>query len=67
MAKIDGVQEVRLADLVPYERNAKQHSAEQVQKIADSIKEFGFLSPVLIDRETSSRDTAALWRRKASG
>ena len=50
MAKIDGVQEVRLADLVPYERNAKQHSAEQVQKIADSIKEFGFLSPVLIDR-----------------
>lgn len=50
MAKIDGVQEVRLADLVPYERNAKQHSAEQVQKIADSIKEFGFLSPILIDR-----------------
>lgn len=50
MAKIDGVQEVRLADLVPYERNAKQHSAEQVQKIADSIQEFGFLSPILIDR-----------------
>lgn len=50
MAKIDGVQEVRLANLVPYERNAKQHSAEQVQKIADSINEFGFLSPILIDR-----------------
>lgn len=50
MAKIDGVQEVRLEDLTPYERNAKKHSAEQVQKIADSIKEFGFLSPILIDR-----------------
>lgn len=51
MAKIVEVQEVAVAVLKPYERNAKIHSGEQVQKIADSIKEFGFLSPCLIDRE----------------
>lgn len=51
MAKIAGVQEVSRADLKPYERNAKKHSAEQVEKIARSIKEFGFLSPCLIDRD----------------
>lgn len=51
MAKIAGVQEVSRADLRPYERNAKKHSAEQVDKIARSIKEFGFLSPCLIDRD----------------
>lgn len=51
MAKIVEVQEVAVAVLKPYERNAKIHSGEQVQKIAESIKEFGFLSPCLIDRE----------------
>lgn len=51
MAKIAEVQEVAVAVLKPYERNAKIHSGEQVQKIAESIKEFGFLSPCLIDRE----------------
>lgn len=51
MAKIDKVQEVRLADLKPYEKNAKVHGSEQVDKIAASIKEFGFLSPLLIDKD----------------
>ena len=35
--------------LKPYERNARTHSAEQIEKIANSIKEFGFINPVLID------------------
>ena len=51
MAKIAEVQEVPRSSLVPYERNAKIHSPEQVQKIADSIEEFGFVSPCLIDRD----------------
>ncbi len=49
MAKIADVQEVSLKKLRPYERNAKRHDAEQVEKIAASIKEFGFISPCLID------------------
>lgn len=51
MAKIAEVQEVARSVLVPYARNAKIHSEEQVRKIADSIREFGFVSPCLIDRE----------------
>lgn len=38
-----------LAKLIPYARNARTHSPEQVQNIADSIARFGFLNPVLID------------------
>ena len=51
MAKIDRVQEVSLELLKPYENNAKIHSETQVKQIADSISEFGFLSPCLIDHD----------------
>lgn len=51
MAKIAEVQEVSLSLLRPYERNAKKHGPEQIEKLKDSIHEFGFLTPCLIDRE----------------
>ena len=35
--------------LVPYSRNARTHSAEQVAQIAASIVEFGFTNPILVD------------------
>lgn len=38
-----------VADLIPYARNSRTHSDVQVNKIAASIKEFGFLNPVIID------------------
>ncbi len=41
--------QVRVDDLIPYARNAKTHPAEQVVQIAASIREFGFLAPVVID------------------
>lgn len=50
MAKIADVQEVSLNVLVPYERNAKKHGEEQLEKLKASILEFGFLTPCLIDR-----------------
>lgn len=37
--------------LIPYERNARTHSPEQVQQIAASIVEFGFTNPILVDGE----------------
>lgn len=40
-----------IADLIPYARNSRTHSDEQVGQIAGSIKEFGFTNPVLIDEE----------------
>lgn len=38
------------SELIPYSRNAKRHPAEQVKKIANSIKEFGFRQPIVIDK-----------------
>ena len=38
-----------VSDLIPYARNARTHSDEQVDKIAESIREFGFLNPVITD------------------
>jgi len=35
--------------LIPYARNSRTHSDDQVTKIAASIKEFGFLNPVIVD------------------
>ena len=42
---------VEINKLKPYKNNARTHSEEQVEKIANSIKEFGFINPVLIDSE----------------
>ena len=39
----------RVDELIPYARNARTHSAEQVARIAGSIREFGFTNPVLLD------------------
>lgn len=40
-------------DLIPYIRNARTHSESQVAQIAASIKEFGFLSPILIAEDNT--------------
>lgn len=37
--------------LVPYARNSRTHSPTQIDKVAASIREFGFLNPVIIDGE----------------
>ena len=38
-----------LERLIPYEKNAREHSTEQIAQIAASIVEFGFLNPILVD------------------
>ncbi len=40
---------VKTDSLIPYARNSRTHSEQQISKIAASIKEFGFLNPVIID------------------
>lgn len=42
-----------IKELKPYKKNAKKHSKEQVEQIANSIKEFGFTQPVIIDKNNS--------------
>ncbi len=39
--------------LIPYARNARTHSPEQIAQIAASIKEFGFLAPVVVSEDNT--------------
>lgn len=43
------LQHIPIDQLIPYERNNKIHDAEQIKKIAKSIKELWFRAPILID------------------
>ena len=45
------MQLVPLEKLVPYVNNARTHSAEQITKLRSSLREFGFINPVIIDRD----------------
>jgi DNA modification methylase len=47
----DKVERRAVASLVPYARNARTHSPDQVDQIAASIREFGWTIPVLVDEE----------------
>ena len=42
---------VAIGDLIPYPNNARVHSDAQIAKLAGTIREFGFTSPVLIDEQ----------------
>jgi len=43
------IENLNVGDLVPFARNSRTHSEEQVVQIVASIREFGFTNPVLID------------------
>jgi DNA modification methylase len=43
------IQDVAVNKLIPYAKNSRTHSPEQVGQIAASIKEFGFRNPILVD------------------
>jgi DNA modification methylase len=49
----DKVERWKIEKLVPYARNARTHSDEQVGQIAASIKEWGWTTPVLVDEQGS--------------
>ncbi|MCD7805603.1 MAG: site-specific DNA-methyltransferase [Oscillospiraceae bacterium] len=45
------MQLVSVDKLVPYANNARTHSPEQINKLRSSLREFGFINPVIIDRD----------------
>ena len=45
------MQLVSIEKLVPYVNNARTHNAEQIMKLRSSLREFGFINPVIIDKE----------------
>ena len=40
----------QLAEITPYEKNAKKHSRQQINNVTESIKQYGFVQPIVIDR-----------------
>lgn len=42
-----------IEELIPYARNARTHSPEQITQIAASIREFGFLAPIVISEDNT--------------
>lgn len=44
------VKQIPIGEIVPYERNAKKHPEEQVTQIANSLKEFGWQQPIVVDQ-----------------
>ena len=47
------MQLIPVTKLVPYVNNARTHSPEQITKLRSSLREFGFINPVIIDRDYS--------------
>ncbi len=43
------IQNIKLSDIRAYKNNPKLHNRAQVAKIRESIREFGFINPVLLD------------------
>ena len=50
---VKGLPTVRIDELRPYENNAKIHGEEQIKQLRRSLREFGFVSPVLIDEDNN--------------
>ena len=42
---------VDITKLIPYVNNARTHSKEQITKLRSSLREFGFVSPMVIDKD----------------
>lgn len=40
----------KLSEITPYAKNAKKHDKKQIANVAESIKQYGFVQPVVIDR-----------------
>jgi len=47
----DKVERRNIKTIIPYARNSRTHSDEQVAQIAASIKEWGFTNPILVDED----------------
>lgn len=45
------IKNLPLTDLVPYDKNAKKHDNRQINNVAESIKQYGFVQPIVIDRD----------------
>ncbi len=45
------IEQMKVKDLKPYEKNAKKHDKTQIANVAESIKRFGFAQPLVVDKD----------------
>lgn len=46
------VENRKLDELIPYEKNAKKHDKTQISNVAESIRQYGFVQPIVVDRNS---------------
>lgn len=47
------IKNMKLGDLIPYMRNAKKHDKKQIDNVSRSIKEFGIVQPIVVDKDNN--------------
>lgn len=45
------IENIKISKLKPYEKNAKKHDETQINNVAESIKQFGMVQPIVIDKD----------------
>lgn len=41
----------QVSEIIPYTKNAKKHDKRQISNVAESIRQYGFVQPIVIDRD----------------
>lgn len=41
----------QISEIIPYTKNAKKHDKRQISNVAESIRQYGFVQPIVIDRD----------------
>lgn len=47
------IKQVKLGDITPYKNNAKKHDKTQIANVAESIKQFGFVQPIVLSADNT--------------
>ena len=45
------VENRKIDELIPYEKNAKKHNKTQINNVAESIRQYGFVQPIVVDKD----------------
>lgn len=47
------IENMKIKDIYPYQRNAKKHDQVQIDNVAESIRQFGMVQPIVIDKDNN--------------
>jgi ParB-like chromosome segregation protein Spo0J len=47
------IENMKIKDIFPYQRNAKKHDQVQIDNVAESIKQFGMVQPIVVDKDNN--------------